>query len=67
MAESLTKHFVGTRPNTYTFTKSIAEALVASYSRELPVAIVRPSIIGSTWKGPIAGWVDNFNGATCRS
>lgn len=62
MAESLSKHFVGTRPNTYTFTKSIAEALVASHSADVPVAIVRPSIIGSTWKGPIPGWVDNFNG-----
>lgn len=31
MAESLMPHLVGARPNTYTFTKSIAEALVASY------------------------------------
>lgn len=62
MAESLAPHFVGQRPNTYTFTKSVAEALVASYSDRIPVAIVRPSIIGSTWKSPVPGWVDNFNG-----
>lgn len=62
MAESLAPLLVGGRPNTYTFTKSIAEALVASSASEIPTAIVRPSIIGSTWKAPIPGWVDNFNG-----
>jgi hypothetical protein len=29
---------------------------------DIPTAIVRPSIIGSTWKEPYAGWIDNFNG-----
>lgn len=62
MAESLMPHLVGARPNTYTFTKSIAEALVASYGSRVNTAIVRPSIIGSTWKAPIPGWVDNLNG-----
>lgn len=62
MADSIAADLVGKRPNTYTFTKSIAEALVASYASRLPVAIVRPSIIGSTWKAPVPGWVDNFNG-----
>ena len=28
----------------------------------LPVCVVRPSIVGSTWKQPIAGWVDGYNG-----
>lgn len=31
MAEALSPHLVGDRPNSYTFTKSVAEALVASY------------------------------------
>ncbi len=35
MAEALAPHLVGTRPNTYTFTKSIAEALVGSYGGAL--------------------------------
>ena len=31
------------RPNTYTFAKNLAEQLVQSYRRDLPVCIVRPS------------------------
>jgi fatty acyl-CoA reductase len=30
----------------------------------LPVCIVRPSIVVSTWKEPVPGWVDNLNGPT---
>jgi fatty acyl-CoA reductase len=30
----------------------------------LPITIVRPSIIGSTWLEPTPGWIDNLNGAT---
>ncbi len=62
MAEELTPRFIQDRPNTYTFTKSIAECLVASEAAHIPAIIVRPSIVGPTWKEPIPGWVDNFNG-----
>ena len=30
----------------------------------LPVCIVRPSIVVSTWREPMQGWVDNLNGPT---
>ena len=35
---------LGSRPNTYTFTKALAESLIASEKGDLPVTIVRPSI-----------------------
>lgn len=31
---------------------------------ELPIVIVRPSIVSPSWKEPTPGWVDNFNGPT---
>lgn len=35
---------IGDRPNTYTFTKALAETMLLKESGNLPVAIVRPSI-----------------------
>jgi alcohol-forming fatty acyl-CoA reductase len=52
-------------PNTYAFTKSMAEALVveAREKYKLPVMIFRPSIVIGTWREPFPGYVDNINGA----
>ena len=61
---AFTKMLIGERPNTYTFTKALAEELIMSEARELPVCIVRPSIVLSTWRDPVPGWVDNLNGPT---
>ena len=30
----------------------------------LPCAIIRPSIVGASWREPFPGWIDNFNGPT---
>ena len=49
----LTPKMVGARPNTYTYTKAIAEHLLHEESRTLPVAIVRPSIVGATYQEPM--------------
>ncbi|XP_065083365.1 putative fatty acyl-CoA reductase CG5065 [Ochlerotatus camptorhynchus] len=54
----------GTHPNTYTLTKSIAEQLVSEYSSQLPICIVRPSIVTGALKEPYPGWVDNVYGIT---
>jgi alkyldihydroxyacetonephosphate synthase len=45
-------------PNTYTFTKAIAEHLVvrACAASKMHVRIVRPSIIAPAWAVPSAGW-----------
>lgn len=42
--ESITPKLLGPHPNTYTYTKRLAEILVRSESANLPVCIVRPSI-----------------------
>eukprot|EP00092_Neocalanus_flemingeri_P005847 GFUD01006292.1.p1 GENE.GFUD01006292.1~~GFUD01006292.1.p1 ORF type:complete len:503 (-),score=131.65 GFUD01006292.1:35-1543(-) len=62
--KNFTKMIIGDRPNTYTYTKAIAEDLIMSECEDLPVSIVRPSIVVSTWKEPVPGWVDNLNGPT---
>jgi long-chain acyl-CoA synthetase len=48
-------------PNTYTFTKSLAESLIASRAADLPVAIVRPSIVETSTAEPFAGWNEGVN------
>eukprot|EP00742_Colponemidia_sp_Colp-10_P010413 GILJ01011431.1.p1 GENE.GILJ01011431.1~~GILJ01011431.1.p1 ORF type:complete len:1177 (+),score=214.25 GILJ01011431.1:40-3570(+) len=45
-------------PNTYTFSKYIGETMLQKYKGHLPVSIVRPAIIGATYKEPFAGWTD---------
>lgn len=64
MVDDITPTLIGNRPNTYTFTKALTERLLQSESGYLPVAIVRPSIVLSSLKEPVAGWVDNWNGPT---
>lgn len=49
-------------PNTYTFTKRLAEQVISDYSKSLPCVIIRPSIVISSAEDPLAGWLDNFNG-----
>ena len=52
------------RPNTYTFTKAITEQLVREERGDLPISIVRPSIVVGARSEPLPGWVDNINGPT---
>uniref|UniRef100_A0A673IS08 Fatty acyl-CoA reductase n=1 Tax=Sinocyclocheilus rhinocerous TaxID=307959 RepID=A0A673IS08_9TELE len=58
----MTPKLLGERPNTYTYTKALAEHLIQQECGNLNVAIVRPSIVGASWKEPFPGWIDNFNG-----
>ncbi|XP_035673692.1 fatty acyl-CoA reductase 1-like [Branchiostoma floridae] len=62
MVTKLTPDLIGKRPNTYTFTKACAEYLLTQEAADLPLSIVRPSIIGASWREPLVGWCDNFNG-----
>lgn len=52
------------RPNTYTYTKALAEALLVEQASDLPVVICRPSIVVASWREPFRGWIDNINGPT---
>lgn len=60
--EEVTPGLLGGLPNTYTFTKAVAEALVVDEAKGLPVVIVRPSIVVPAWREPSPGWVDSLNG-----
>ncbi len=48
-------------PNTYTFTKSLGESILARQGRDLPIAIVRPSIVESSERTPFTGWNEGIN------
>ncbi|XP_072382157.1 fatty acyl-CoA reductase wat-like [Diabrotica undecimpunctata] len=63
-AHLLTPRIIGEWPNTYTFTKALAENMVKDLGKNLPLAIFRPSIVLSTYKEPIEGWIDNLYGPT---
>ncbi|KAF0040911.1 hypothetical protein F2P81_006809 [Scophthalmus maximus] len=62
LVSTLTPKLIGKRPNTYTYTKALAEYLVQQEAGDMNVAIIRPSIVGASWKEPFPGWIDNFNG-----
>nr|WKE35581.1 alcohol forming fatty acyl CoA reductase [Paurocephala sauteri] len=49
-------------PNTYTFTKALAEDVVKFEGKGLPLAVCRPGIIISTYREPVRGWIDNVYG-----
>ena len=49
-------------PNTYTLTKSIAEHLLVERRGEIPLIIVRPSMISASWRYPFPGWIDSHSG-----
>ncbi|XP_048444880.1 fatty acyl-CoA reductase 3-like isoform X2 [Pyrus x bretschneideri] len=47
-------------PNTYVFTKAMGEMLIGDLKENLPVVIIRPTIISSTYKEPFPGWVEGI-------
>jgi len=55
---------LGNFPNTYTFTKNIGEKLLKKHRGNIPLVIVRPSIIGAANQEPLVGWVDSISAAT---
>ncbi|CAH0602069.1 unnamed protein product [Chrysodeixis includens] len=64
LIESILPTLLGKRPNTYCFTKAIAEEAVRKYGEGLPISIVRPSIVVSTYEEPVRGWTDSVYGPT---
>ncbi|KAH8413644.1 hypothetical protein KR222_002543, partial [Zaprionus bogoriensis] len=53
---------IGEYPNTYTYTKALAEQVVQMESDQVPVCVFRPAAIIATDKEPVSGWIDNFYG-----
>ncbi|XP_052749114.1 putative fatty acyl-CoA reductase CG5065 [Galleria mellonella] len=60
--QTLTPKYIDSIPNTYAFTKQLAEHVVYEQKGLLPAVIARPSIVISSLKEPMPGWLDNFNG-----
>lgn len=59
---SLTHKILGFQPNTYTFTKALAENIINDARHDIPVIIFRPAVVLSSMQEPMPGWLDNFNG-----
>ncbi|XP_012552209.2 fatty acyl-CoA reductase wat [Bombyx mori] len=55
---AITADLIRDWPNTYCFTKAIAEDVVRTMGKDLPVVIVRPPIVICTLNEPTPGWVD---------
>ncbi|XP_055837529.1 putative fatty acyl-CoA reductase CG5065 isoform X1 [Episyrphus balteatus] len=64
MLDNITPELLKPHPNTYTYSKRLAEILVRDHYPTLPVIIARPSIVTPAHMEPLPGWVDNLNGPT---
>ncbi|XP_050308705.1 fatty acyl-CoA reductase wat-like [Anthonomus grandis grandis] len=62
--DQITKTVLRDFPNTYAFTKCVAEDIVRKEATNIPIALYRPSIVIATVKEPVSGWIDNIYGAT---
>ena len=52
IVDAMTPKLLGNYPNTYTFTKGLAEHIVTNEGGDMPVVIVRPSIIIGSYAEP---------------
>ncbi|KAI1292790.1 putative fatty acyl-CoA reductase [Halotydeus destructor] len=62
-AEVASRHYIGNYPrypNSYIFTKTLAEGYLRDYCRDVKVAVVRLPFIGSSYKEPTPGWFDSI-------
>ncbi|CAF4888010.1 unnamed protein product [Pieris macdunnoughi] len=63
LLKDITPQYIYPKPNTYTYTKAMAEEAIRSRtSRQYPIAIFRPTIVVSSLRHPFPGWVENLNG-----
>lgn len=44
--------------DTYAFTKAMGEMLIENMRGDVPVVVVRPSVIESTFQDPFPGWME---------
>lgn len=50
------------RPNSYVYTKAMAEHVVDKYRGNMKAVILRPAIVSPAIRDPVPGYVDSFNG-----
>jgi len=59
--EHYSSSLVGSFPNTYCYTKRMAEHLLTEANTTgIPLLIIRPSIIGAAFQDPVPGWTDSL-------
>ncbi|XP_016540974.2 fatty acyl-CoA reductase 2, chloroplastic-like [Capsicum annuum] len=46
--------------DTYSFTKVMGEMIIDNMREDIPIVIIRPSIITSSYKEPFPGWIQGF-------
>ena len=51
--QKITPYLLQDRPNTYTYTKAVAESIIFDESTSLPVVIIRPSVVGASLENPV--------------
>jgi fatty acyl-CoA reductase len=56
----LTQHFINFMPNTYVFSKNLAEHVTLEFQGKLPLILFRPSVVLSACDEPFAGYVRFF-------
>ncbi len=47
-------------PDAYAYTKALGERALVESKGDVPVSLVRPSIIESAWAEPVPGWIKGF-------
>ncbi|CAG9770278.1 unnamed protein product [Ceutorhynchus assimilis] len=62
--DDMTPRLLENYPNTYAYTKQIAEDIVRRESDNMPVGIFRPAIVIATYKEPVKSWINNMYGPT---
>jgi alcohol-forming fatty acyl-CoA reductase len=60
--EAVGRRFILPYPNTYTYSKALSEQVVRKYGSSFNTAIIRPSIITTTYHDPVEGYTDNLYG-----
>jgi len=46
--------------NTYSFTKAMGEMLLMHHKDNVPLIIIRPSMVTGTSKDPFPGWIEGL-------
>ncbi|XP_049851144.1 fatty acyl-CoA reductase 1-like [Schistocerca gregaria] len=63
-ADKMDKEWTKLQPifhTTHSFTKALIEVLLDNRRQNIPLAIIRPTILGATYREPFPGWVDSLN------
>lgn len=62
VVDNIAPALLGKFPNTYTYTKALAEQVIQLEAKDVPICIFRPAIILANFKEPMSGWIDNLHG-----